>query len=281
MDTNVTDFIAKYQSYIDIIAEKGLSFGISLVTALLIFFIGKRVARWVTNLVVKALEKNDADTELVGFLQSLIYWALFAMVVVAALGQLGVQTASFIAVLGAAGLAIGLALQGSLSNFAAGVLILVLRPFRVGDYVDVAGESGTVTSIRIFTTELRTPDNKCIIIPNARVLDSNIVNYTSTGRRRVDMIFGVGYSDDLDKVRGILERLVNTDDRVLDEPEPVIAVHELADSSVNFVVRPWVKTEDYWGFYWDLTEKVKKEFDANNIEIPFPQRTVYTVSDSD
>ena len=277
----MTDFIAKYQSYIDIIAEKGLSFGISLVTALLIFFIGKRVARWVTNLVVKALEKNDADTELVGFLQSLIYWALFAMVVVAALGQLGVQTASFIAVLGAAGLAIGLALQGSLSNFAAGVLILVLRPFRVGDYVDVAGESGTVTSIRIFTTELRTPDNKCIIIPNARVLDSNIVNYTSTGRRRVDMIFGVGYSDDLDKVRGILERLVNTDDRVLDEPEPVIAVHELADSSVNFVVRPWVKTEDYWGFYWDLTEKVKKEFDANNIEIPFPQRTVYTVSDSD
>ncbi len=275
MDQTLSELLQNTQKYADIIIERGAEFGLNLVLALLIFWVGKRIARWVTNLVVKALERNDADAELIGFLQSLVYWGLFAVVIIAALAQLGVQTASFIAVIGAAGLAVGLALQGSLSNFAAGVLILILRPFRVDDFVDVAGESGSVKRIHIFTTELRTPDNKCVIIPNARVLDSNIVNYTSTGRRRVDMSFGVGYGEDLDKVRSLLTELVEKDERVLSEPEPVIAVHTLADSSVNFIVRPWVKTDDYWPFYWEMTESVKNVFDSNNIEIPFPQRVVH------
>ncbi len=275
MDQTLSELLQNTQKYADIIIERGAEFGLNLVFALLIFWIGKRIARWVTNLVVKALERNDADAELIGFLQSLVYWGLFAVVIIAALAQLGVQTASFIAVIGAAGLAVGLALQGSLSNFAAGVLILILRPFRVDDFVDVAGESGSVKRIHIFTTELRTPDNKCVIIPNARVLDSNIVNYTSTGRRRVDMSFGVGYGEDLDKVRSLLTELVEKDERVLTEPEPIIAVHTLADSSVNFIVRPWVKTDDYWPFYWEMTEAVKNVFDNNNIEIPFPQRVIH------
>lgn len=275
MQKQLSDYLADYQKYADIIIENGANFSMRIVLALLVFWIGKRVARWVTNAVIKALEKNRADKELTGFLESLIYWGLFAMVIIAALGQLGVQTASFIAVIGAAGLAVGLALQGSLSNFAAGVLILILRPFDVDDYVDVAGQSGSVRRIRIFTTELRTPDNKCVIIPNSRVLDSNIVNYTSTGTRRVDMVFGVDYSDDLDQVREILERLIKNDDRVLKDKEPVVAVSALADSSVNFIVRPWVKTEDYWPFFWEMTETVKKEFDARGITIPFPQRVVH------
>lgn len=274
MPKEFLDYLANYQKYADIVIENGANFGMRIILALLVFYIGKRLARWVTKFIIKALEKNGADEELTGFVESLVYYGLFAMVIIAALGQLGVQTASFIAVIGAAGLAVGLALQGSLSNFAAGVLILILRPFDVDDYIDVAGESGSVKRIRIFTTELRTPDNKCIIIPNSRVLDSNIVNYTSTGRRRVDMVFGVDYGDDLEQVRTILERLIAGDDRVLKDKEPIIAVSALADSSINFVVRPWVKTEDYWPFFWEMNEKVKKEFDANGITIPFPQQVI-------
>lgn len=275
MPNKLAEFLSEYQQYTDLLINNGVSFASKLLLALLVFFIGKRIARWVTNLVVKALKRNNADIELTGFLESLIYWGLFAMVIVAALGQLGVQTASFIAVIGAAGLAVGLALQGSLSNFAAGVLILILRPFKVGDFVDVAGESGKVRKIQIFTTELLTSDNKCVIIPNARVLDSNIVNYTSTGQRRVDMIFGISYDDDIDQARAVLKKLIDDDSRVLKDPTPVIAVHALADSSVNFTVRPWVKTEDYWSFYWHMTEQVKKQFDANEISIPYPQRVVH------
>jgi len=275
MDTQI---FANYQQVIDVVFERGAHFSASLLLALVIFFVGKRLARWVTDLVVFALQSREAEVELIGFMQSLIYWGLLAMIIVAALGQLGVKTASFVAVIGAAGLAIGLALQGSLSNFAAGVLILVLRPFRVDDYVEVAGESGSVTGIRAFTTELRTPDNKCVIIPNARVLDSNITNHTSTGRRRVDMEFAVGYADDLEQVKEILQRLVTQDPRVLSKPEPVIAVSSLGESSVNLLVRPWVKTDDYWDFHWAMLERVKQEFDARGIEIPFPQRTVHTKS---
>lgn len=277
MQQKISDFLANYQDYVNVLTDHGLSFSMKLFMALLVFFIGKRLARWITNLVIKALLKNDADRELVSFLESLIYWGLFALVVVAALSQLGVQTASFIAVIGAAGLAVGLALQGSLSNFAAGVLILILRPFKVGDYVDVAGESGSVAKILIFTTELRTPDNKCVIIPNARVLDSNITNYTSTGERRIDMVFGISYDDDIDQARGIIEQILEQDERILSDPAPVVALHTLADSSVNFVVRPWVKTDDYWRVHWSLNEKIKKQFDANDITIPFPQRVIHTV----
>jgi small conductance mechanosensitive channel len=208
----------------------------------------------------------------------MLYWGLFAMVCIAALTQLGVQTASFIAVLGAAGLAVGLALQGSLSNFAAGILIIILRPFKVDDFVDIAGESGVVKEIKIFTSELRTGDNKCVIIPNARVLASNIINHTSAGTRRIDMVFGIGYDDDIDKARDAIKAVLAAEPRILAEPETVIGVSELADSSVNFVVRPWVKTGDYWGVNRSLLEQVKKRFDKDGISIPFPQQTVHILT---
>jgi len=265
------------QKYLGLFIEYGSTFGLKIIFALLVFFIGKRVARAITNFAVKIMQKNDIDVELISFMNSLIYWALLVLVCVAALGQLGVQTASFIALIGAAGLAVGLALQGSLSNFAAGVLIIILRPFRVGEFIEVAGEAGSVKSIKIFTTELRTGDNKCVIIPNARVLDSNIVNYSSTGTRRVDMVFGIGYGDDIDHARQIISDIINADDRVLKNPEPTIAVAELADSSVNFIVRPWVNTADYWAVNHAVTEQIKKRFDAENISIPFPQQDVHVV----
>lgn len=265
------------EKYTELAINYSSQYGLKLIFALLVFFIGKRIARFITNLVINLMKKNDIDVELTGFFDSLIYWLLFALVCIAALGQLGVQTASFIALIGAAGLAIGLALQGALSNFAAGVLIIILRPLRVSDFVEVAGESGSIQNIKIFTTELRTADNKCVIIPNSRVLDSNIINYSSTGRRRVDLVFGIGYNDNLDHARKILKDIIQSDKRILKEPEPVIAVSELAESSVNFVVRPWVKTQDYWGVYFEITEQVKKRFDAENISIPFPQQDVNIV----
>lgn len=265
------------QKYLELFIEYGSTYGLKIIFALLVFFIGKRVARALTNVAVKIMEKNDIDVELIGFMNSLIYWALFVLVCVAALGQLGVQTASFIALIGAAGLAVGLALQGSLSNFAAGVLIIILRPLRVGDFVEVAGEAGSIKNIKIFTTELRTGDNKCVIIPNSRVLDSNIINYSSTGTRRIDMVFGIGYSDDIDLTRKVITDIINSDDRILKDPEPVIALSELADSSVNFIVRPWVNTADYWNVKHAVTEQIKKRFDAENISIPFPQQDVHII----
>lgn len=278
MQDYISTFFSDYQVALDLLVTNGVNFSLRIVLAIFIFFIGKRLAKWITNMMIRALRKSNADEELVGFVESLAYWALFSAVIIAALGQLGVETASFLAIIGAAGLAIGLALQGSLSNFAAGVLILILRPFNMGDFVEIAGESGTVKRIRIFTTELRTPDNKCVIIPNSRVLDSNIVNYTSTGRRRVDMTFSVDYADDITTVKEILYRLVKADERVLADEKPVIALHELADSSINFVVRPWVKSDDYWPFYWEMNEKIKAEFDAAGISIPFPQQVVHKKS---
>lgn len=269
--------INAYKQYIDLAIQYGSEYGLKLFFSLLIFWIGKRVARGITNVATKGMQKQGVDVELVGFVSSLLYWALFGMAIIAALGQLGIQTASFVAIIGAAGLAVGLALQGSLSNFAAGVLIILLRPIRVGDFVEMAGTSGAVNAIRIFTTELRTPDNKAVTIPNSRVLDSNIVNYSSTGTRRVDMVVGVGYQDDLDHTRRILEELVQAHDRILKDPAPTIAVNELADSSVNFIVRPWVASADYWDVHNELTENIKKRFDEEGISIPFPQREVHTI----
>ncbi len=269
--------IQEYQTYLALFVSHGSAYFFKIVVALLIFFIGKRLALWITALVDKTLEARGVDEELVGFLHSLIYWGLFAMVIVAVLAQLGIQTASLVAIMGAAGLAIGLALQGSLSNFAAGVLIILLRPFRVGEWIDAAGESGKVRSIKVFTTELRTGDNKCVIIPNARILDSNIVNHSSTGRRRVDCVFNIGYEDDIHKAKAVIQSILDADDRILDDPEPVVAVMALAESSVNLVVRPWTTTDDYWAVFFDLNEAIKTAFDAENITIPYPQRTVRTI----
>jgi small conductance mechanosensitive channel len=221
------------------------------------------------------MTKNKLDTTIVGFAKNLLYISLLTFIVLAALGQLGIQTTSFMAVLGAAGLAVGLALQGSLANFAAGVLMIIFRPFSVGDFIEGAGVAGTVEEIQIFTTRLNTPDNKVIIVPNAKLTADNITNYSAKDTRRVDLVAGIGYEDDIDKTKAILTDLLAADERVLSDPAPTIGVVELADSSVNIVVRPWVKSADYWKVYFELTEQIKKRFDAEGISIPFPQRDIH------
>ena len=250
-------------------------YGLKVLAAIAIFIIGRWVAKGVRKLVERMMTKGKVDPTLISFTSNMAYIGLLAFVVIAALGQLGIQTTSFIAILGAAGLAVGLALQGSLSNFAAGFLLIIFRPFKVGDLVEAAGVFGVVEAIQIFTTQLKTPDNKTVIIPNAKLTDDNIVNWTVKGTRRVDMVFGIGYDDDIDKARSLMAEIIAEDSRILEAPAPQISVSELADSSVNFVVRPWVKVEDYWGVHFDLTEKIKKAFDANGVSIPFPQRDVH------
>lgn len=263
------------------IADLVTGFVIQAVIALVIFIVGKWIARQAANLVQRMMVHRSMDVALVNFINSLVYWALLAFVTIAALGQLGIQTASFVAIIGAAGLAIGLALQGSLSNFASGVLILIFKPFKVGDFVEVAGTSGVVKNIQIFTTELATGDNKQVIIPNSGVTGGNITNYSANDTRRVDLVMGISYEDDIDKARNLMWDEINKDDRILNEPAATVAVVELADSSVNFVVRPWVKTTDYWGVYFGLTEAIKKRFDAEGITIPYPQRDVHMHQVSD
>jgi small conductance mechanosensitive channel len=250
-------------------------YGIKVIAAIVIFIIGRWVAKGFRSVIQRLMDKKDVDPTITGFVGNLTYMALLVFVIIAALGQLGIQTTSFIAVLGAAGLAIGLALQGSLSNFAAGFLMIIFKPFKVGDYVEVADVDGTVESIQIFTTTLKTPDNKTVIIPNSNVTSNNIVNWTMKGTRRVDMVFGIGYDDDIDKAKQIMADVLAKDDRILKDPPMQIAVSELADSSVNFVVRPWVSIENYWGVYFEAMENIKKAFDEAGISIPYPQQDVH------
>lgn len=250
-------------------------YGLKVLAAIIILIIGRIVARWVKGLVERMLTKGKTDPMIVGFVGSLAYIGMMAFVVLAALGQLGIQTTSFIAVLGAAGLAIGLALQGSLSNFAAGFLMIIFRPFKVGDFIEGAGTSGVVEAIHMFTTTLRTGDNKTIIIPNAKLSNDNIVNYSTKPTRRVDLTVGASYDADIKQVREVLKSIIEADERVLAEPAPLIAVSELADNSVNFVVRMWVNSADYWNVYFNTTEAIKMRFDDAGIGIPYPQRDVH------
>lgn len=250
-------------------------YGLKVIAAAAILVIGYFVAIGIRSLLRRLLKKKRVDDTLVSFITSVSYVLIMAFVIIAALGKLGVHTASFVVVLGAAGLAIGLALQGSLANFAAGVLMVIFKPFKIGDFIEAAGTIGVVEEIGIFTTELKSPDNKKIIIPNAKLTADNIVNYSAKDQRRVDIVAGVSYNDDLDKVRSVLERILSEDDRVLQEPAPAIFVLELADSSVNFAVRPWVKTGDYWDVFFAMQEKIKKIFDTEGIAIPFPQQDVH------
>ncbi len=260
---------------VDWLGTTGLELGLDILAALAIFFIG----RWIVRLVVKgirtALQKSEVDQTLERFVCSLVNMALLVVVIIAAISALGIQTASFIAIFGAAGLAVGLALQGSLSNFAAGVLIVLFRPYKVGDWVEAAGVSGSVDAVQILTTILKTGDNKQVIVPNSQIMDSIITNYSAMDTRRVDMVIGVSYDDDLDKVHKTLKELVEADSRILKDPECKIAVSELGDSSVNFVVRPWVNASDYWGVKFELTEAIKKRFDQEGISFPFPQQDVH------
>jgi len=252
-----------------------LEFGINLVTAIVIFYVGRIFVRLTTRGIRMVMESQDVDKTLVSFVSNLVNMILLVVVVIAAVDALGVQTTSFIAIIGAAGLAVGLALQGSLSNFASGVLIIIFRPYKVGDWIEGAGISGGVEDVQILTTILKTGDNKQIIVPNSQIMSGIITNYSAKDTRRIDMIVGVSYDDDLDKVRDTLEKLVAAEDRILKDPVHMIAVSELADSSVNFVVRPWVKTSDYWGVKFDLTEAIKKRFDQEGISFPFPQQDVH------
>ncbi len=252
-----------------------IPFGINIAMAIVIYIVGKIVVNILVNVFGKLMAKSKYDDMLIDFLKAIVRAVLMLFVIIAALDQLGVDTTSLAAILAAAGLAIGLSLQGSLSNFAAGVMLLVFRPFKAGDFVDAGGASGTVKSISIFTTLMVTPDNKEIIVPNGAIYSGNIVNYSAKDTRRVDMVFGIGYDDDLKKAKSILEEMVKADDRILQDPAPQVAVAELGDSSVNFVVRPWAASGDFWGLKFDFTEAVKLRFDAEGISIPYPQMDVH------
>ncbi|MGE5297138.1 MAG: mechanosensitive ion channel family protein [Solirubrobacterales bacterium] len=257
-----------------------VQYGLKVVGAVLILLIGRYVARFLSRLMARALTKAKVDATLVPFIENLSYTVMLVFVVVAALGAVGVQTASFVAVLGAAGLAVGLALQGSLANFASGVLLLVFKPFRVGDFVEFGSVKGTVVAIQIFNTVLNSPDNIRIIVPNGAVTGGSILNYTINGTRRVDLKIGVSYDDDLKKARRVIESVLASESRILADPAPSVAVSEMADSSVNFVVRPWVKTADYWDVYCDLTEKLKVAMDEHGLTIPFPQQEILIKSET-
>jgi len=250
-------------------------YGLKIVVAIVIFVIGKFLARKVADLIASFMEKAEVDPTLVQFAKSLTYFGLLLMVTLASLNALGVNTTSFIAVLGAASLAVGLALQGSLANIGAAVLIIFFRPFKVGDFVEAGGAVGTVEEINLFSTIISPVDNRTIIVPNSAIIGGNIVNFSKKDTRRVDITFGIGYDDDLKLAKETLVELLGSDERVLKDPEPFVAVSELADSSVNFITRTWVKSEDYWGVYFDTIERVKLTFDEKGISIPYPQMDIH------
>ena len=253
-----------------------VEYGINIVLALVIFFIGKIATKWVTKITLKSLNKTgQIDDTLSGFLNSVIYGILLVVVVLAALGQVGVETTSFIAILGAVGLAVGLAFQSTLSNISAGVMIIIFKPIKVGEFVEAGEATGVIEEINIFNTMMKTGDNKVIIVANSNIIGGNIVNYSRKETRRVDITFGIGYEDDLKLAKEILEETLNKDERILKDPAPFVAVSELADSSVNFVTRSWVNSADYWPVYFDTLEKVKLKFDKKGISIPYPQMVVH------
>lgn len=263
------------QEYLDTLVGYLTEFGLSALGALIVFLVGRWVAARIRTALRENLGRTGLDPTLIPFLSGLAYWALMVFVVLAVLNLFGVQTASAIAVLGAVGLAVGLALQGTLSNFASGVMLLTFRPFVVGNWVDIAGASGTVQEVGLFFTVLHSGDNIRVTIPNSQVFTETILNFSANSTRRVDLVVGVSYDDDLKVAQEVMERVVAADGRVLSEPEPLIAVDELADSSVNFVVRPWCNADDYWGLRRDLVRAFKEELEAAGCSIPYPQTDVY------
>ena len=248
---------------------------IRIVTAIFVYYIGRIIARWIVRLTRHMLERAGIDPMLNKFLCNVLNGLLIAVVAIAALDQLGVDTTSLLAVLGAAGLAVGLALKDSLGNFAAGVMLVIFRPFRIGDFVEAGGVAGVVEDIGIFSTTFRTGDNRIIIVPNGQIYGGTILNASARDTRRIDLVIGIGYDDDIKKAKRILEDILETDDRILEDPAPAISLGELADSSVNLNVRPWVKSSDYWPVRSDLLERIKNAFDAEGISIPYPQRDVH------
>tara|TARA_B100001059_G_scaffold175219_1_gene175555 strand:+ start:185 stop:1060 length:876 start_codon:yes stop_codon:yes gene_type:complete len=275
IETPLVDGLSHAEQWLTNNSDLFIQYGVNIISALIILFIGNIIVKAIANSVSKVLEKKKMDRAVVEFIHGLVRYLLFVIVLIAALGRLGVQTASVVAVIGAAGLAVGLALQGSLSNFAAGVLIVAFRPFKSGDYVEIGGVAGSVDSIQIFQTILTTPDNKMVVVPNGSVIGSPITNYSRHATRRIDLMIGVSYNADLQKTKALLTKICESDERVLKEPGVQVGVHTLADSSVNFVVRPWVSTADYWSVYFDLMQAIKEGLDNEGIEIPFPQMDVH------
>ena len=255
------------------------TYGLDIVGAIVILIVGNMISKRVPKKVTKVLSKKDVDKTVVNFLASLSRMSIMTITLLFVLAQFGIQTASLIAVLGAAGLAIGLALQGTLSNVAGGVMLLFFRPMRIGDFVEVAGHAGTVKAVNLFTTEMATGDNVQIILPNASVWGSAIKNFSFHDTRRVDMVMGIAYEDDMDKARGIMLGLIEADTRALKDPAPMVVVSELADSSVNFTVRIWCNSGDYWPLKFDMTKAMKEAFDKGGISIPYPQQVVHMVKE--
>lgn len=265
MDTDISYILNDYV----------IPWSINIGLALTIFIVGRMVVKGVVNVLRALLTKSKLDVMLVDFMAAVANAVLVLFVIIAALDKLGVDTTSFVALIGAAGLAIGLSLRSSLQNFASGVMLIMFRPFKVGDFVDAGGVSGVVEKISIFHTIMRTGDNREVIVPNGSIYDGTITNFSARDTRRIDLVFGIGYDSDLRKAKQLLIEILEADERILKDPAPLVAVSELADSSVNFNVRPWVNTSDYWAVLYDVTEKVKITFDENNISIPFPQMDVH------
>lgn len=266
---------ASNPTVVDRVIDGITGLGMQILAAVVILVVGLWLAKKIRVLFVSALNKKEVDATLVGFFSSMLYGAIAIFVVIAAISKIGVQTTSFIAVIGAAGLAVGLALQGSLSNFASGVLLILFKPFKAGNFIKAGNEAGTVVEVGILMTELKTPDNVKIIMPNSQVMGGAITNFSAHPTRRVDMTVGVSYGDDLNKVKSIIEALLAADERVLDEPVPQVVVANLGESSVDFVVRPWVNAPDFWAFKFDFTKAVKENFDKEGVSIPFPQRDLH------
>ncbi len=256
-----------------------LEWGIKVAFALLILAVGSIIARWISKLVAKAMRRSDLDEMLISFVCNILRWVLLFVVLIAALQKLGVPTTSFVAILGAAGLAIGLALKDSLQNFASGVMIILFRPFDTGDFIQAAGTEGVVEEVRIFSTKMRTPDNREVIVPNGDIFSGTITNNNARDTRRIDLVIGIGYNDDLRQAKQLLEDLVKSEDRVLDDPAPLVAVGELGASSVDILVRPWVNTPDYFATKCDLTERIKLALDDAGISIPYPQMDVHVAQE--
>ncbi|MDH3642983.1 MAG: mechanosensitive ion channel [Gammaproteobacteria bacterium] len=261
--------------YADTAIELLMTYGPKLILAIVVLIVGLWIIKRVVRLIGKGMERSNAEPTLAKFLSSLASIGLKALLLISVASMVGIETTSFIAILGAAGLAVGLALQGTLANFAGGALILLFKPYKVGDFIDAQGVAGTVAEIQIFNTVIKTADNKVIIVPNGSISNGIITNFSAEATRRVDFVFGIDYGDDIGKAKSVLERLVTEDSRTLADPAHVIVVSELGDSSVNITVRVWVNAADYWGLYFDLTEKVKLTFDQENISFPFPQQDVH------
>lgn len=267
----MVDSVNTGNALLDFAATWGLRIGLALV----IFYVGRMAVNWIVRLTERYLRTRALDELIIRFATNILTWTLLFIVIIAALSQLGIDTTALIALLGAAGLAVGLALQDSMKNFASGVLLIIFRPFTTGHFIEAAGTSGSVESITLFTSTLRTPDNRAVIVPNGEIYSNTITNYSALPTRRVDMVFGIGYDDDLRKAKDLLHRIIADEPRILADPAPLIAVSELADRSVNFAVRPWVNTADYWDVFFAITERVKLAFDDNGISIPYPQLEVH------